>query len=104
MIIHHTDCGASMYTDDGIRAALRKATGTGRSLAEMTFGAIGPEEGGTGDGGEGKRGVIAQSVRDDLARLREEPLVRLALRERVCGFVYDIETGLLTNVEEEGTN
>ena len=43
---------------------------------------------------------IEQSVRDDLAFLKEHPLVRSELKEKAFGFVYDIHTGLITKVDE----
>lgn len=82
--MHHDDCGASMYTDEGIRRKIKESVGSGRSLEDMTFGAIGDVE---------------QGVRDDLAFLREHPLVRKQLREKAVGFVYDIHTGLITKVD-----
>lgn len=84
MIMHHNDCGASMYTDAGTRQKIRETTGSHQNLENMTFGAIRD---------------IEQSVKDDLAVLREHPLVRKELRERTVGFVYDIHTGLITPVE-----
>ena len=86
MILHHTDCGASMYTDAGTRTSLREATGTKRSLEDLTFGAV--------EGGD-----MAQSVRDDMAVFREEPLIRKELKEKVKGFLYDVKTGDLTRID-----
>ena len=84
MIMHHTDCGASMYTDEGVRNHLKQWTGAKQNLQHMTFGAVTD---------------IEQSVRDDLAVIREHPLIRKELREKAVGFVYDIHTGLVTRVD-----
>ena len=85
MIIHHTDCGALHINEAGIREALKKYTGSKRSLDRLWFGAVTD---------------IKQSVLEDLAELRENPLVRPALKAKSSGYVYDVKTGLLTNVEE----
>ena len=42
---------------------------------------------------------LEQSVRDDLAILKANPLIRKELAERAHGFVYDIKTGALTPVK-----
>ena len=73
-----------MYTDEGTRKTLKEKLGTRMNLDDMAFGAVTD---------------IEQSVRDDLAVLREHPLVRQELKERSVGFVYDILTGLLTKVD-----
>lgn len=85
LILHHTDCGTSMYTDEGVRQGLR-ARVKGADVDGLTFGAI-----------DGMK--VEESVRDDLKYLREHPLVRTELKELAVGGVYDVETGLITKVE-----
>ena len=89
LIVHHTDCGTSLYTDPGMREMIRKATGTKRSLEDVAFGGVG-----------GENVDMLQSVRDDLAVLKEEPLVRQALKDKAVGYLYDVKTGSLTKVED----
>ncbi|KAF4637924.1 hypothetical protein G7Y89_g147 [Cudoniella acicularis] len=83
LIIHHTDCGASHFTDAGIREDLKKRLPGHAELDTMGFGAINDLE---------------QSVKDELKILRASPLVRRELAERAAGFVFDIKTGELTPV------
>ncbi|OCL12161.1 carbonic anhydrase [Glonium stellatum] len=85
MVIHHTDCGATHFTDDFIRDGLKKRFPTNGDIDSMSFGAITDLE---------------QSVKDDLEILRKSPLITKELAERSVGFVYDIKSGLLTAVEE----
>jgi carbonic anhydrase len=42
---------------------------------------------------------LEQSVRDDIAILKENPYIRKELADRAVGFVYDLKTGLLTPVK-----
>ncbi|HEY4346193.1 MAG TPA: carbonic anhydrase [Gaiellaceae bacterium] len=78
-LIHHTDCGLEMITDDGFRAELQEATGMTPSFAIESF------------------TDAEDNVRQSLARVRHSPF--LPHRDRVRGFVYDVDTGLLTEVE-----
>lgn len=41
---------------------------------------------------------VEQSVRDDIALVKNSKLVRQELKDGTRGFVYDIDTGLLTEV------
>ena len=78
MLIHHTDCGMQLITDDGFRAELQSATGMAPAFAIESF-----------------RDVDAD-VRQSLARVRNSPFV--PHREHVRGFVYDVHTGVLREV------
>ena len=42
---------------------------------------------------------VEQSVKDDLAILSASPYVRKEVVERAVGFVFDIKTGKLTQVQ-----
>lgn len=78
-IIHHTGCGQLMYTDESIRAKLRDERGAvADDIAFLPF------------------VDLEQSVRDDLATYRASSLVRQDAEVR--GFVYDVDTGALTEV------
>ena len=98
-IIHHTDCGMLTFTDDVIRGLLAES---------LESAAIGPDgwynpvkEGGS----EAAQYInfltfedVEKSVVDDVRRLREHPLVPASIA--IYGFVYDDETGALTEVPE----
>jgi carbonic anhydrase len=81
MLIHHTDCGMQKITDDGFRQELQEATGTAPSFAIESFGDV--------DG----------DVRQSILRVRRCPF--LLHREAVRGFVYDVDTHRLREVEAE---
>ncbi len=79
MIVHHTQCGMMRYTDDEMRLMFRKARGAiVDGIAFLPF-----------------RDLV-QSVLDDLELYRQSPLLRQDIPVR--GFVYDVETGKLTEV------
>jgi len=81
-VIHHTECAMTTFSDDDMRKRLREEAGY---IADhMAFLPFKDEE---------------QSVRDDLAVYRSSPLVRQDVILR--GFVYDVATGLLREVEPE---
>lgn len=80
VVIHHTDCGMTMFTDDVLHAKIREATGADVSGDEyLSF----PD--------------LDQSVRDDVARLRD--VKTLPEGVTVSGYVYDVRTGQLREVE-----
>jgi carbonic anhydrase len=78
MLIHHTDCGLQKITDDGFRAELQEATGMAPSFAIESY------------------SDVDDNVRQSIARVRTSPF--LLHRDRVRGFVYDVDTGLLREV------
>ena len=77
-LIHHTDCGLQLITDDGFRAELKDATGMTPSFAIESF------------------SDVDADVRQSLARVRHSPF--LPHRDRVRGFVYDVQTGALREI------
>jgi carbonic anhydrase len=80
VVVHHTDCGMAMFTDDVVHEQIREATGADVSGDEyLTF------------------SDVDQSVRDDVARLRD--LKTLPEGVTVAGYVYDVRTGRLREVE-----
>jgi carbonic anhydrase len=85
-IVHHTDCGASHSKVDRIAAFTMQhnPTVTEEDLKGIDFGTFTDLE---------------QSVRDDLRFLHESPMVRRGLAEVAKGFVFDLETGLVTEVK-----
>lgn len=81
VLIHHTDCGLQKVTDDGFRAELQEDTGMPPSFAIESF------------------TDVEASVCGSIARVRSSPF--LPHRDRVRGFVYDVDTGRLTEVEPD---
>ena len=79
LLIHHTDCGLQLITDDGFRVELQEATGMAPSFAIESF-----------------RNVDAD-VRQSILRVRHSPF--LLHRDRVRGLVYDVNTRILREVE-----
>ncbi len=85
MLIHHTDCGMQTLTDDGFRAELQEATGIAPAFAIESF-----------------TDPVAD-VKQSILRVRRSDF--LLHRDKVRGFVFDIETQRLKEVEvDEGSN
>ncbi|HLO22221.1 MAG TPA: carbonic anhydrase [Methyloceanibacter sp.] len=98
-VIHHTDCGMELFTDEIIRSLLRN------SLDTAEFGPQGWREVGKGPGSpEGDFidwltiKTQADSVTSDVRRIRSHPLVPREVP--IWGFVYDVKTGRLVEVPE----
>ena len=79
MLIHHTDCGMQTITDDGFRTELQEETGVAPAFAIESFSDVDED--------------VSQSIR----RVRRSPF--LPHRDRVRGFVYDVDTHRLREVE-----
>lgn len=79
MLIHHTNCGLRAESDEAARTAIERATGARPDFPLGTFSEV-----------EG-------SVRRSMALLAESPY--LAHKDGIRGFVYDVETGRLREVE-----
>jgi carbonic anhydrase len=98
-VIHHSDCGMQLFTDDIISGLLE------RSLETATIDAAGWHDTGAGPGSTAARFVkwltfsnLEQSVIDDVSRIRAHPLVPASLP--VYGYYYDVKTGRLIEVPE----
>jgi carbonic anhydrase len=78
MLIHHTDCGMGKITDDGFRTELREDTGVAPSFAIESF------------------TDVEADVRQSILRVRRSPF--LLHRDRVRGFVYDVDSRRLGEV------
>jgi carbonic anhydrase len=79
MLVHHTDCGMQKLTDDGFRAELQAATGVAPAFAIESF-------------------VDADAdVRQSILRVRRSEFI--PHRDVVRGFVYDVDTHALHEVE-----
>ena len=81
MLIHHTDCGMQKITDDGFRAELQEATGVAPSFAIESF------------------GDVDEDVRQSIRRVRRCSF--LPHVDVVRGFVYEVDTHRLREVEAE---
>jgi carbonic anhydrase len=82
MLIHHTNCGMQTLTDDGFRAELQEATGVAPAFAIESF------------------VDVEADVRQSILRVRRSAFI--AHRERVRGFVYDVDTHRLHEVVVDG--
>ena len=97
-VIHHTDCGMELFDDATIGGLLEDnletATFDGQAWSN-------PKHGGGSAAGHYIRWLtiknLAQSVVDDVKRIREHPLVPKHIP--VYGYVYDVKTGRLIEVE-----
>ncbi len=82
MLVHHTDCGMQKITDDGFRAELRESAGVAPAFAIESF------------------ADVDADVRQSIMRVRRSPF--LPHRDRVRGFVYDVDDRRLREVVVEG--
>ncbi len=81
MLIHHTDCGMQKVTDDSFRAELQQSVGIAPPFAIESF------------------ADVDADVRQSIMRIRRSPF--LEHRDRVRGFVYDMDTGHLREVHTD---
>jgi carbonic anhydrase len=78
MIIQHTNCGLQTVTEDGFKDELEKASGLRPTWSVEAF------------------REVKDSVRTSMNRVRHAPY--LLYPDHVRGFVYDVQTGELTEV------
>src|SRR5215475_11112508 len=93
-VIHHTDCGMQFFTNDVIRGLLAS------SLETAELSAQGFRDVGKGPGSRAGEYIewltvkdAQQAVRDDVARIRNHPLVPKSIP--VYGYIYDVKSGRL---------
>ena len=79
ILIHHTDCGMQAFSDEQFRAMLEQRTGVPVPWDVEAF------------------SDIELDVRKSIERIRASPF--LLHRDKVRGFVYEVETGRLREVE-----
>ena len=79
ILLHHTDCGMPTFTDDEFRRSLQEDTGIKPEWAAETF------------------TDLDEDVRQSIARIEASPFV--PHKESIRGFVYEVETGRLREVE-----
>ncbi len=98
LVIHHTDCGMEFFTNEVMRGLLASSLET----AELTSNGFRDVSRGPGSrAGEYVEWLTihdqAQAVIDDVERIRNHPLVPKSIP--VYGFVYDVHSGKLIEVE-----
>ena len=82
MLIHHTDCGMQKLTDDGFRAELQQATGVAPAFAVESF------------------TDLDADVRQSILRVRRSEFI--LHRDRIRGFIYDVDTHRLREISVNG--
>jgi len=98
-IIHHTDCGMELFTDDIIRGLLAS------SLETATVDGSGWHDVGQGPGSRAGDAIDWLTVSDregavvdDVRRVRSHPLVPKTIP--IYGYIYDVKTGKLNEVPQ----
>lgn len=98
-VVHHTDCGMALFTDDIMCDLL------GKSLEPAVRDASGWRDVGKGPGSTEAAYIDwltfkneVDSVTDDVRRIRNHPLVPKNIP--IYGYVYDVRTGQLIEVTE----
>src|SRR6201988_4535965 len=96
-VIHHTNCGMEFFTNEVMRGLLARSLETA-ALTDKGFQDIG-----TGPGSRAGEYIEwltirdqEQSVRDDVQRIREHPLVPKNIA--IFGYIYDVKSGRLVEV------
>jgi carbonic anhydrase len=79
ILIHHTDCGMLTFRDDEVKGQVEADTGVRPPFALEAF------------------GDLEADLRQSVARLQASPF--LPHLDRVRGFVYEVETGRLREVD-----
>jgi carbonic anhydrase len=79
ILIHHTDCGMLTFTDDEFKRSVQDDTGIKPEWAAEAF------------------GDLDQDVRQSVARILASPFI--PNKGSVRGFVYEVETGRLREVD-----
>jgi carbonic anhydrase len=98
-VVHHTDCGMQLFTDEVIAGLLDK------SLETATIDETGWRDHGHGPGSVHGHFIkwhtikaLEASVVEDVQRIRSHPLVPASIP--IYGYVYDVRTGKLIEVPE----
>jgi len=81
VLIHHTDCGMLTFKDDEVRQQVEQDTGIRPPFALEAF------------------ADVDQDIRQSIARILASPLI--PTKDSVRGFVYDVRTGTLREVERK---
>jgi carbonic anhydrase len=78
MLIHHTDCGMLTFSDDDFRRQVQAETGVKPEWAAEAF------------------DDLEDDVRQSIARIEASPFI--PNKDKVRGFIYEVETGRLREV------
>ena len=79
ILIHHTDCGMLTFTDDEFKRSVQDDTGIKPEWAAEAF------------------SDLDEDVRQSIARIQASPFI--PNKDSIRGFVYEVETGRLREVE-----
>jgi carbonic anhydrase len=79
ILIHHTDCGMLTFKDDEFRDQVEQETGVRPEWAAEAF------------------SDLDEDVRQNIARIKASPF--LPHKDNVRGFIYEVESGKLREVE-----
>ena len=79
ILIHHTDCGMLTFTDDEFKRSIQDDTGIKPEWAAEAF------------------SDLDEDVRQSIARIQASPFI--PNKDSVRGFVYEVETGRLREVD-----
>src|ERR671924_2040995 len=79
MLIHHTDCGMLTFEDDDFRKSVEDDTGIKPEWAAEAF------------------SDLDEDVRQSIARIQASPFI--PRKHSIRGFVYEVETGRLREVD-----
>jgi carbonic anhydrase len=78
MLIHHTDCGMLTFKDDDLRRQIQDETGVKPEWAAEAF------------------DDLEEDVRQSIARIEASPFI--PRKDKIRGFVYEVETGRVREV------
>jgi carbonic anhydrase len=78
ILIHHTDCGMLIFTDDQFKRAIQDETGIKPTWSAEAF----PD--------------LDEDVRQSIARIKASPFI--PHKDAIRGFVFDVATGKLNEV------
>jgi carbonic anhydrase len=78
ILIHHTDCGMLTFKDEDFRRQIQEDTGIKPEWAAEAF------------------DDLEEDVRQSIARIKASPFI--PKKDGIRGFIYDVETGRLTEV------
>ena len=79
ILIHHTDCGMVTFRDDDVKDEIEAETGIRPSFSFEAF------------------SDLEADVRQSMRRIKASPFI--PVKDRIRGFVYDVKTGRLNEVE-----
>ena len=79
ILIHHTDCGMVTFRDDSVKDQIEADTGIRPSFSLEAF------------------ADAEEDVRQSIRRIQANPFV--PVKDKIRGFVYDVKTGRLNEVE-----